>query len=170
MIQISELRNATRTFTAPPSRSLQEAKMAMRRTAFLCHSHKDEELARGLAHMLWGSGWHVYIDWLDTSMPEKPDRTTASKIQKKIMETDFFLFLATANSMASRWCPWELGFADGKKALDTILIVPTEEGHSTHGNEYIGLYRHIDRNSLGRLIVKPTREHLWRSDEILNTL
>ena len=37
-------------------------------------------------------------DWEDTAMPEKPTRETAEKIQKKIRDNDWFLFLATPNS------------------------------------------------------------------------
>lgn len=56
----------------------------------------------------------------------------------------FFLFLATPNSMKSRWCPWEIGYADGTKANDNILIIPTEDSAGWYGNEYLGLYRKID--------------------------
>lgn len=155
MIGIDQLRTAQRFSPAPPHTSLRYAKAARQRTAFLCHSHKDEQLAQGLAHLLWQGGWQVYIDWQDASMPVTPNRTTAEKIQEKILETDFFLFLATGNSLASRWCPWELGFADGRKKLESIVIVPTREGTTTHGNEYMGLYRYIDHNDLGRLVVRP---------------
>ncbi|WP_448671273.1 toll/interleukin-1 receptor domain-containing protein [Pseudoxanthomonas mexicana] len=154
MIRTDQLSTAARFSPTPPYTSLYSAKMARRRTAFLCHSHKDELLAKGLAHLLWQWGWHVYIDWQDASMPPTPDRTTARKIQDKILATDFFLFLATSNSMASRWCPWELGFADGKKSLDSILVVPTRDGTSIHGNEYLALYRHIDHNALDHPVVR----------------
>lgn len=166
MITVDALRTASRFTQAPPITSLRQAKSLWRRTAFLCHSHKDEQLAQGLARLLWERGWQVYIDWLDTSMPATPDRTTASRIQEKILETDFFLFLATSNSMASRWCPWELGFADGKKSLDSILIVPTSEGTSIHGNEYLSLYRHIDHNSLGHLVVRAAGGGRWSDIEL----
>ena len=67
----------------------------------------------------------------------------------------FFLFLATANSMASRWCPWELGYADGHKSLDRIAIVPTFDGTTTHGNEYLQLYRRVDVTNAGELLWVP---------------
>lgn len=170
MINVSDLRTAVRFTPDPTIRNLQEAKVLGRKTAFLCHSHHDEELARGLAKLLWDKGWKVYIDWLDTSMPAKPDRTTATKIQQKIVQSDFFLFLATANSMASRWCPWELGYADGRKVIDSIVIVPTKEGQSTHGSEYLSLYRHIDHNELGRLAVKAAGAASWHQGVLLETI
>ncbi|WP_176645217.1 toll/interleukin-1 receptor domain-containing protein [Duganella sp. SG902] len=113
------------------------------RTAFLCHSHKDRELAEGLQVLLAEKGVELYIDWQDTAMPDKPNEETAGRIKLKIKNCDWFLFLATANSMSSRWCPWELGYADGSKPLERIAIVPTMDGLSTHGNEYVGIYRRI---------------------------
>jgi hypothetical protein len=64
---------------------------------------------------------------------------------------EWFLFLATGNSMASRWCPWELGYADGKKPNEKIAIVPTRDGQATHGNECLQLYRRIEVDNAGGL-------------------
>ena len=123
-----------------------------KRTAFLCHSHHDKAMAEGLQVLLAEQGVDLYIDWKDSSMPETPNRETAQRIQNKIRLSNWFLFLATANSRESRWCPWELGFADGKKQWDEIAIVPTFDGRGTHGNEYLQLYRRIDVTSLGELL------------------
>jgi hypothetical protein len=123
-----------------------------KRTAFLCHSHHDKQLAEGLQVLLAEQGVDLYIDWKDGSMPETPERETANRIRNSIRLCDWFLFLATANSKASRWCPWELGYADGKKQWDQIAIVPTRNGHGTHGNEYLQLYRRVDATSLGELV------------------
>ena len=122
-------------------------------TAFLCHSHVDKELAEGLQVWLAEQGVDLYIDWKDSTMPETPDRETAQRIQRRIVASDCFLFLATANSKASRWCPWELGYADGKKNLNQIAIVPTADGRGTYGNEYLQLYRRLDSNSLNQLFL-----------------
>jgi hypothetical protein len=126
-------------------KSLQEAKREGKPTAFLSHSHKDAQLASGVQGFLQAQGWDVYIDWQDTAMPSTPNRETAERIQGKIRDLALFLFLATSNSTSSRWCPWEIGYADGVKATDTILIIPTTDSYgTTHGNEYLQLYRHID--------------------------
>lgn len=127
-----------------------EAKNQGLRTAFLCHSHHDAVLAKGLVVLLAEAGWTVYIDWEDHEMPSSPNRETAERIQRKIKEHSFFLFLATEKSMSSRWCPWELGYADGVKDFGRIFVVPTAEGSTTHGNEYLQLYRRIDLNSLNQ--------------------
>ncbi|HFF3031789.1 TPA: toll/interleukin-1 receptor domain-containing protein [Stenotrophomonas maltophilia] len=129
------------------------------RTAFLCHSHKDQELVKGFVRLLHDSGWSVYVDWNDSTMPATPNQETARKIREKIVQLDYFILLATDNSMASRWCPWELGYADGKKLNERILVVPTTEHGRENGNEYVGLYRRIDIDAVGRMQVFSPGSH-----------
>ncbi|MFC3677764.1 toll/interleukin-1 receptor domain-containing protein [Ferrovibrio xuzhouensis] len=126
-------------------RSLYEARTAGAKSAFLSHSHLDQELVKGLVAKLQESGWLIYVDWADHTMPNRPNRETAKKIKDKILETTYFLFLATQNSMNSRWCPWEIGYADGTKSIENIFVIPTADDNGiTHGNEYLDLYRRID--------------------------
>ena len=123
-------------------------------TAFLCHSHKDRDIALGLQTLLRESGLDLYIDWQDADMPDKPNRETALKIKSRIVSTTWFLFLATANSMSSRWCPWEIGYADGKKPIERILLVQTADSSGQqYGSEYLQLYQHVDSTSTGLLAV-----------------
>lgn len=124
-----------------------------RQTAFLCHSHKDAEIAKGVQVLLQEQGWDLYIDWDDEEMPDTPNGETALRIKGKIVRLDWFLFLATGSSMGSRWCPWEIGYADGVKRYDSILVVPTSSGYSTHGSEYLQLYRRIDLASNGDVAI-----------------
>jgi len=124
-------------------------KRASQRTAFLCHSHLDRELALGLQAVLRQHGLDLYIDWQDSTMPASPTGETADKLRQRIVNCEWFLFLATANSMSSRWCPWELGYADGKKPNEKIAVVPTRDGQTTHGNEYLQLYRRIEPDVYG---------------------
>ncbi|MBP0622872.1 toll/interleukin-1 receptor domain-containing protein [Cupriavidus consociatus] len=121
-----------------------------KKKGFLCHSHQDRDLALGLQQTLKEDGLELYIDWQDSEMPSAPNRDTASRIQRAIREANVFLFLATQASMASRWCPWEIGYADGVMVPNQIAIVPTRDGYGNfHGNEYLQLYRRIDRISPG---------------------
>lgn len=150
-IRIDALRAAAARGRSTTARTLNEAKTLGFKTVFLCHSHHDANLVVGLERLLTDAGWRVYVDWQDAEMPEVPNRETAKRIQEKIVTLDYFLFLATTNSMASRWCPWEIGYADGKKELDRIFVVPTTDGVKTHGNEYLQLYRRIDVSSQGPL-------------------
>ena len=91
-IPIRTLREAAAKGRSRVAKSLNEARAQKLRTAFLRHSSTDNALAKGLTSLLQESGWDVYIDYEDGSMPEKPNRTTADKIQQKIVSMDFFLF------------------------------------------------------------------------------
>lgn len=121
------------------------------RAAFLCHSHHDQSLALGLQALLKQHGMDLYIDWQDSTMPDKPSAETAQRLRTRIEQCSWFLFLTTDNSMNSRWCPWELGHADGTKVNERILVVPTYDGGHSYGSEYINLYRRVDFAGDGRL-------------------
>lgn len=123
------------------------------KTGFLCHSHKDRDMALGLQQWLKEQGMELYIDWQDASMPETPDGTTAARIRNVIRGADVFLFLSTNDSMSSRWCPWELGFADGVKHNDQIAVIATRDNSGKYyGNEYMQLYRRIDQATAGNAL------------------
>lgn len=122
------------------------------RTAFLCHSHIDAQYVKGFIQLLKDENINVYVDWLDSSMPDSPNRETAVKIQQKIQEADYFFFLATPNSVKSRWCPWEIGYADGVKEYESIFVIPTQDRYgSYYGNEYLQLYQRIEESQQGPL-------------------
>ena len=152
-ISINRLREASSRYSLQKSASsLTEARSLGHRSAFLCHSHHDAKDVQGLLTLFQENGWNVYVDWKDSAMPETPTKETAQQIQRKIREMDYFLFLATPNSVASRWCPWEIGYADSQKPTDQLLIIPTEDREGTwYGNEYLQLYRHIDEAEGGTL-------------------
>lgn len=154
-IPIDRLTRAATQLRPDVVKSFREAKAAGMRTGFLCHSHEDQTLASGLVVLFANEGWDVYVDWRDPSMPSSPTRETARRIQDKIRQADFFLFLATSNSVRSRWCPWEIGYADGTRPTESILIVPTESNGTIHGNEYLDLYRRIDFSNRGQLAAWP---------------
>lgn len=151
-ISLDRLMDAARRHTATQKQTLDEARRAGVRTAFLCHSHQDEALVRGAATLLQESGWRVYVDWTDVTMPLNPNRETADRIKARIAQMNFFLFLATPNSVASRWCPWEIGYADAVKGYEAIFVIPTADRSGVYyGNEYLQLYRNIDEAAVGGL-------------------
>ena len=115
---------------------------ATNKKAFLCHSHKDSLLVEGLIVLFAEAGVDIYVDWKDETMPAHTNPETAKKIQDRIRNSDLFLFLATENSMNSRWCPWEIGYGDA--AHKEVLIIPTSVGYTEYGSEYLGLYGKID--------------------------
>lgn len=150
MISQREIMNFRRN--ASPNRQLEveDAIRHRRQTAFLSHSHKDAILAKSLQGFFHSKGWFVYIDWEDEDMPPKPNRDTATKIQGKIHRLGWFFYLATHNSALSRWCPWEIGYANGVKDIDSMVIIPTRDNNGqNYGNEYLNLYRHVDATSNG---------------------
>lgn len=87
--------------------------------AFLCHSHLDSKLAEGVQKLFLEKGVDIYIDWQDSELPSTPNVTTAQNIKYRIRASQLFFFLATENSIRSRWCPWEIGIADSmeKKSI-----------------------------------------------------
>lgn len=129
----------------------QNARALGYKTAFLCHSHRDRTFVEGLIQVFKEEGVHLYVDWMDSEMPETTNGETAKLIKNKIKEADMFLFLATPNSLASRWCPWEIGYADGVKLHERILVIPTTEHGQNYGNEYIDIYRRLERADDGKL-------------------
>jgi hypothetical protein len=155
MSQDSLRRAAVNYKTHPRVRSLQEAKSLNVKSGFLCHSHKDVDLVRGLVAQLRDAGLDIYVDWEDSDMPSQPNKETADRIRKKIVSSDLFLFLATSHSISSRWCPWEIGYADGKKPIESIILLPTSDAHGTYGNEYLQLYRRIEEFAGSLRVIEP---------------
>jgi hypothetical protein len=158
------LRYEAQASTKRSAELIKEAKAARKQTAFLSHSHKDSRLAKSLQAFLHAHGWEIYIDWEDTTMPDSPTRETAENIQAKIRDLDWFLFLGTQNSMNSRWCLWEIGYADGVKAIDNILIIATTDSAGTHGFEYLQVYRPAHRSSSGRRLSRLQTESNGHQD------
>lgn len=93
---------------------------------------------------LESQGTAVYVDWLDDGLPTEITVMTARLIRERINSNNLLLLLATNNALASRWVPWELGYADGVHGEAGVAILPVERNHETYrGNEYVGLYREL---------------------------
>jgi hypothetical protein len=153
-VEVSYLRDAPLR-ESYGGRTLEEAIAGRQPTAFLCHSHLDKNLALGLQARLTQQGWNVFIDWQHTPLSGRPTSATVDTIQKAIQRCDWLIYLATKNSEQSRWCPWEIGYADGKKGRDTVVIVATTEANVIYGSEYLSIYRQIDQTSANLFIVDP---------------
>jgi hypothetical protein len=123
------------------SESIEQAQI----TVFLSHSHKDKELVKGLIKLLDEQELYIYVDWNDSSMPRITSGETAKKIKERIKDLQLFFFLATKNSLNSKWCPWELGVADSLKNWSDILIIPiSDPAGNFEGNEYLQIYQHLE--------------------------
>ena len=151
-----ELRTAARQLTE--SRNLTRYANTAEKTVFLSHSHEDRELAEGLKKTLGQMGINLYIDWLDNKMPPQTNRETAEALKNKITEMNFFMILATKTALTSRWVPWEIGIADGRKPHQQILLVPVADPSGEfHGSEYLRLYNYIEPDFQGIKVFKPNQ-------------
>ena len=127
-------------FLPPFPKSPPEAREAQYETAFLSYSIYDTELARGLRVMLADRGIKLYLD-MEESGNEIIDKNGAARIRAKIRECQGLIFLATEHSVVSRWCAWEIGYADGARGAERILVLPTRDLSAQYGNEYLQLYK-----------------------------
>jgi hypothetical protein len=72
------------------------------------------------------------------------------------------IFATSKASPDSKWMPWELGYFDGlRRGLIGILPLLGDYESSFKGQEYIGLYPQVEKDTLGRLsVVNPERKQL----------
>lgn len=111
---------------------------------FLSHSSKDKDLALLVKTVLESMGISVYIDWLDNGLPAEVSAETARALRQKIEANRLFLLLGTNNAIESKWVPWELGYADGKKGETSVAILEVRrDGETFKGCEYFALYQKV---------------------------
>lgn len=111
---------------------------------FLSHSSFDKTLILSLVDLFQEANYKVYVDWIED---EELDRNhinvkTAQIIKKRMNNSRGLAYIATTNSTNSKWCPWELGYFDGKKNK-RCCILPIMEPGEYNGQEYLGLYPYL---------------------------
>jgi hypothetical protein len=116
---------------------------------FLSHSHHDASQVENAVIFLRKMGVDVYVDWMDDLMPTQTSGETAKILKDKIRENDKFIFLATNNSINSKWCNWEIGYADAfKYPNNKIALFPlVDDNGSWQGSEYLQIYPYIIKDS-----------------------
>jgi len=115
---------------------------------FLSHSHLDSSLLPHIIQLFDNRGAPVYLDKDDSALPRVTSSTTASVLRKRIMACPRFVLATSENIRSSRWTPWELGFADGKKGRKYIALmplVPSKEDIPSVEQEYLDLYPRIEK-------------------------
>ena len=121
---------------------------------FLSHSSKDQTLILGIKKFIEESGYSVYIDWVDDPQLDRANVNvqTADVLRTRMKQSKFLLYIDSNNANASKWMPWELGYFDGYKPnkIGILPIRQNPEGYYT-GQEYLGLYPKIEKNSLNVL-------------------
>ena len=131
--------------------SMESSKRATGFDIFLSHSISDAELVLGVKVLLEEMGKKVYVDWVDDPELDRSQVTqhTAERWRGRMKQSDSLLYIATENASGSKWMPWELGFFDGHKPGNVaILPVLDSENQKFEGQEYLGLYPIVDKDSM----------------------
>lgn len=114
---------------------------------FISHSYLDKNLVYSLVELFNVAGYSVYVDWMiDTQLDRsKVNANTADLLRTRMQDCQGLAYVSTANVAQSKWCPWELGYVDGKRN-GRCAILPVVKTSSEHfnGQEYLGLYPYID--------------------------
>ncbi len=112
---------------------------------FISHSFKDKDFVIGLYHLFTVAGYNVYIDWINDPALDRSSVTaeTAATIRKRIAHSKGLSYISTGNSSTSKWCPWELGVADGMHNRVCILPIMNSATYFK-GQEYLGLYPYLE--------------------------
>ena len=141
-------------FTISESYSRKLATAGWKVKVFLSHCRADAELIEAAELILKNEGVEIYKDIDDANMPKITSPQTAQLIKEKIEECDRFIMIAGESAIQeSRWVPWELGFADGKKPKRVAIIPVQDFAGQWRGAEYVGLYPTIEGSTLNSYIV-----------------
>lgn len=82
---------------------------------FISHSFLDKKLILTLIDLFNNAGYSVYVDWINDKTLDRNNVSpkTAKVIKNRISDCKGLSYIATGNIINSKWCPWELGLADG---------------------------------------------------------
>ena len=114
---------------------------------FLSHSYLDKDLVIVLVSLFNKAQYSVYGDWVIDKQLNRSSvsRKTSEILRDRLDASRSLAYVATCNTTLSKWCPWELGYGDGKKkGRCAILPVLNDESSSFKGQEYLSLYPHIE--------------------------
>lgn len=117
-----------------------------RASVFLSHKHSEQKLVKEVRTILEELNAEVYIDWQDSGMPNVTSEETATRIKGKINLYDKFILIASQAAIDSKWCNWEIGYADSVKlSNEKMALFPIADiGRRWQGNEYLQLYPYIE--------------------------
>lgn len=116
---------------------------------FLSHSALDKTLILSLVDLFVDAGYAVYVDWIEDEELDRSKVTvkTAQTLKQRMNYSRGLAYIATTNTANSKWCPWELGYFDGKKNR-RCCILPIMEPGEYNGQEYLGLYPYLRHDKL----------------------
>lgn len=116
---------------------------------FISHKHDEQSYVYRLKSLLDNYGFTGYVDWEDDNMPKKTSGETASKLKTKIEKSSKFILIATNAAINSKWCNWEIGYADAHKYIDHIALFSLIKNNEEYtGEEYLRIYPSIQITSI----------------------
>lgn len=132
------------------------------RAVFISHKQEDLKIAQALAKRIKALKYNCYLDATDSGLhvakqSENPLQAVPEHLRDKLRKCRLLIFVASANSPASRWMPWETGFFDGRYDKDAIGIYLTDDpsvppqsppGTVSTVQEYLNLYTRLTDDSL----------------------
>lgn len=123
-------------------------KSTTEKQVFLSYRRKDKNYVKPIVNILKRLGVNIYIDYLDDSLPDKPNDATAAILREKIKSSQKFILMATPNSSESNWIPWELGLGDGFITYPNVAIFPiTNDSNYWNEREYYSIYGYIKKGN-----------------------
>lgn len=81
---------------------------------FISHSSRNKETIHSIVKTLNDEGLVCYVDWIaDRQQLQRQltSKETAEVIVNRIKQSKFFLYIQSKECIASKWSPWELGYA-----------------------------------------------------------
>ena len=116
---------------------------------FLSHSVRDARVVLGIRRMLETQNLTVYVDWIDDKDLDRSlvSPATADRLRLRMSNSRSLMYATSRAASKSRWMPWELGYFDGNRGPDRISILPIESDstNSFVGEEYLGLYKLVEK-------------------------
>lgn len=111
---------------------------------FLSYCYSDKDWALKFLNLFESLGYRVYIDLRDKKLDRSNvDRTTAERIADIMNRCKSLVYIHTAKSTISKWCPWELGYMSGKKNFRCATILLVEDKEDFPRQEYLEIYPYL---------------------------
>lgn len=109
---------------------------------FFSHSYDDRAIILGAKRFIERKGYTVFVDWLEEPQlnRNKVNKATAAALRSYMDICRCLIYAYSPSIGDSKWCPWELGYFDGKNGKAYVMPIIDEPSQSYVGIEYVGLY------------------------------
>lgn len=109
---------------------------------FLSHSYDDRQTILGVKRFIEDKGYSVFVDWVEEPQlnRNRVTKATAAKLRSYMDVCQCLIYAYSPSVGNSKWCPWELGYFDGKKGKAYVMPIVDDPSESYTGVEYVGLY------------------------------